>query len=127
MTKTTFPAVLVILSVGIILFGVPIQSAANPITINNVSVNIGGTTFSSTAGPFGGVNWPFPMPGVTLNDGQTLVLTQNISGPPNATNNMGYNFDTSDVPGGCLVTGCVVNVNSTLGGAQMFLDTARVL
>src|SRR5262245_39680863 len=123
-TKTTFPAVLVILIVGIVLFGVPTQSMANPITINNVSVTIGATVFSNTAGPFGPVAWTFP---VILNDGQTLVLSQRILVPPTPANNNGYNFDTSDVPGGCPVAGCVVNVNSSLSASQNFLDTARVL
>src|SRR5262249_25965364 len=75
-------AVVVALTPGIVVFGLPTQSQAQSTTISGVTVQLGGTTFSL---------WS-PQ---AISAGQTLVLAQN----PPANPTPPFNFDTSDVAG----------------------------
>jgi hypothetical protein len=107
----------VALTTGIVLLGIPIDSVAGPITFTGVSVTVNGTTFSTP-----GVAWTFP---VTLGNGETLVLAQFMTSPTTTA----YNFDTSDVAGGCGVGPCTVTVASNLSGMPSTTsnDTAKRL
>ena len=112
MTKRISCLRLIPVAVGLIFMAVPIESQATPITITNVTVNVGSTAFSL---------WTFP---VTLLDGQTLVLTQNNPAVP-ASDGGRFNFDTSDV-GATPATVPTVNVSSSIG-AFLASDTFKVL
>jgi len=116
-------ASMILLMTGIVL-AVPTQSVAGPITFatNGVSVNINGTIFSNATSAQGSpLLWSFGS--VNLQNGQTMVLTQD------GTGNNGYNFDVSDVAGGCpTTTSCSVSINTTSGGAKTntLTDSAMV-
>ena len=101
---------LVPVAVVLIALAVPINGHADPLTINSVTVNIGGA-FTPT--------WVFP---VSLGDGQTLVLGALTPGTPDAngfdTSERGNNFPTA-IP--------TITVSTSLGGSQIFTDTTRVL
>jgi hypothetical protein len=106
-------ASMILLMAGIVLLAVPSQSFAGPITFTSISVSIGGTLFTNAS-----VGWNLATP---LANGNSLVLAQNGPG------NNGYNFDTSDVTGGCPATGCTITVNATGFAAHTFTDTTRIM
>ncbi len=64
------------------LLSLPIAASAEPTTISNVSVVVGGRTFTAES-----VGWQLP---VTLQSGQSLVLAQNYQGRPDDTSS--YTF-----------------------------------
>ena len=89
-------------------------AAAEAAVITNVTVTIGGVTFTSAS-----VGWTFPY---TLLPGQDLVLTQSFNGPPNTTTS--FNFDTGSVLG----PGNIPQISITADGVTtVFSDTGQVL
>jgi hypothetical protein len=101
-----------------VFLALPMQSFAGPILFdpNGVRVTINGVVFSNATSAQGSpLLWNFNAinAGGGLQNGQTLVLTQD------GTGNNGYNFDTSDIPGGCpTAASCFVSVFTTSGGAK---------
>ena len=74
------------MAIGVCLFAAPSISHADPFTITSIDVIVGGAEYCSDNLTCGNKVWSLGATGVTLNTGQSLVLTQ--------TN--GFNFDSSD-------------------------------
>ena len=97
---------LALISIAVLALGVSFLAApsvSQAVTINNVTVTIGTTVFAL---------WTFP---VTLNPGETLVLTQNS----------GYNFDTSDLACGNPASVANCAAASILVHPSVGLDTSK--
>jgi len=78
---------------GLALLAVPAKSQA--VTITSVSVTVGTVTWCDTTGSCANKIWNLGVGGVTINAGQSLILTQTAApGPPGEP--AGFNFDTSD-------------------------------
>jgi hypothetical protein len=97
-----------------VLFMVTAVPAAEASTITDVSVTIGGTTFTSAS-----VGWSFPY---TLLPGQGLVLTQSFNGPPNTSTS--FSFDTSDLLGALTIPQIAITAD---GVTTLFSDLSQVL
>jgi len=91
MTMAVFGA---LLAIGACILAAPAISQADPITITSVSVTVGDTTFCNVGGGCNAANqiWNLGPSGVTLNGGQSLILTQNSGTPSGST----FNFDSSE-------------------------------
>ncbi|HYU77538.1 MAG TPA: PEP-CTERM sorting domain-containing protein [Vicinamibacterales bacterium] len=112
------------LAVGLTLFLGSAAAEAAPITITNITVTVGPFTYGPTCVVVNSTctGWSFP---VTLQSGQSLVLTQNLQGTPTATTS--YNFDTSDSPfvaNPALIPSISITAN---GGTTAFNDSSQVL
>jgi hypothetical protein len=90
--------------VALAVFGMPAKAEA--LSITNVTVTVGGTTFSSIWGIS-------PGSPVTLAAGQDLVLTQTA----------GFNFDTSDIAGAAAAS-IMITADGTTQTFQSPLETA---
>jgi hypothetical protein len=98
---------LVALAIGVAVFVAP--SASHAVTINSVSVTVGGTTWCGdqsavACGPRD--IWNIPLGGILLNPGQDLILAQTS----------GFNFDASEgnAPACSAATPC--NTSVTING-----------
>jgi len=120
------------LAIGALLFAAPPPSHADPITISAVQVTVGAQTWCNTGnGACDAAHQIWNLGGgVTLNAGQTLVLSQTTpaAGQPN------FDFDTTEGnAAGCLASAgrpCATSIKFN-GGANTTLingqDTASVL
>jgi hypothetical protein len=94
------------------LLAMPTVSQA--VTITSVSVTVGGTTWCDTGGSCANKLWDLGT-GVTLNAGDSLVLTQTA----------GFNFDTSDICSSpCLTTILINGSPVTIDGGQTSTSNA---
>ena len=113
-----------LVSIASLALGVPFfvaPSVSQAVTINNVTVVVGGSTFSGcvTAALCTNKIWDLGATGVDIGTGSTapLILTQNQGGTA------GFNFDTSDIAG---LTGASPAPTVTVNG-NLFTDSAKVL
>jgi uncharacterized repeat protein (TIGR01451 family) len=111
-----------VLTVTLMVFALALLAplAANAqVTVFHVKVQVDSVTYcdAGTAGCSVTMGWSFPSTGLTLNDSQTLVLTQTgFLSPPG---NPGFpNFDTSDKVSNAGATPCGTNCP-----VSIFIDT----
>ncbi len=91
-------------------------ASAAPLKVTDVSVNIGGTTYTSAS-----VGWHFP---VMLGAGDDLILTQN----GNPCHYFGFCFDTSDTVQDPVLGVSAPRICVTANGVQScFDDVSRIL
>lgn len=91
--KALIVASVIALALGLPLLALPSVAHADPITISSLSVTVGDTTWCDTTSSCSNKLWDLGG-GVTLNAGESLVLTSTGVTP--------FNFDTSEgKAGGC--------------------------